>query len=249
MRKVLQWGVACLAACSMGAFAAEPVKTPAPAAVPVIEHAGYSFCANEANDAMALGRMVMVFKRSREQITADPALPPYVRSMAADLFRDIDEGGLPTYAHFATRRFLGCLESQQVPFRPDEEQAFACLTRVDIPYFYSLLKQQGQSREAAISKLQQALAGWRYPEALIPLLAEPSWQARDLKEVRGIQLFLMSSCLLPAAEVAAFYGAPLPAAEAKAGGKGGAARAERTAPAAPASPAAGKVAPRQGQAR
>ncbi|MES2919491.1 MAG: hypothetical protein V4729_12850 [Pseudomonadota bacterium] len=248
MRKALQWGLACLAAWGAGAIAAPAVE------VPVIEHAGYTFCANEANDAMSLGRMVMVFNRSREQVNADPSLPPYVRGMAADLFRGMDAGEFPTYAHFASRRFMACLETQKVPLEATENRAFACVTRVDIPYFFSVLKRAGESREAAIPKLQKALAGWRFPEGLVGVLAEPSWRARNMEEIRNLQLFLMSSCLLPPEEVAHFYGAPPASGNGNGAGKGAAAGAGAGAAAggtsagATAAPAPARATPAPGKA-
>lgn len=240
MRKALQWGLACLAAWGAGAIAAPAVE------VPVIEHAGYTFCANEANDAMSLGRMVMVFNRSREQVNADPSLPPYVRGMAADLFRGMDAGEFPTYAHFASRRFMACLETQKVPLEATENRAFACVTRVDIPYFFSVLKRAGESREAAIPKLQKALAGWRFPEGLVGVLAEPSWRARNMEEIRNLQLFLMSSCLLPPEEVAHFYGAPPASGNGNGAGKGAAAGG--TSAGATAAPAPARATPAPGKA-
>lgn len=248
MRKALQWGLACLAAWGAGAIAAPAVE------VPVIEHAGYTFCANEANDAMSLGRMVMVFNRSREQVSADPSLPPYVRGMAADLFRGMDAGEFPTYAHFASRRFMACLETQKVPLEATENRAFACVTRVDIPYFFSVLKRAGESREAAIPKLQKALAGWRFPEGLVGVLAEPSWRARNMEEIRNLQLFLMSSCLLPPEEVAHFYGAPPASGNGNGAGKGAAAGAGAgtsaggTSAGATAAPAPARATPAPGKA-
>lgn len=248
MRKALQWGLACLAAWGAGAIAAPAVE------VPVIEHAGYTFCANEANDAMSLGRMVMVFNRSREQVNADPSLPPYVRGMAADLFRGMDAGEFPTYAHFASRRFMACLETQKVPLEATENRAFACVTRVDIPYFFSVLKRAGESREAAIPKLQKALAGWRFPEGLVGVLAEPSWRARNMEEIRNLQLFLMSSCLLPPEEVAHFYGAPPASGNGNGAGKGAAAGAGAgtsaggTSAGATAAPAPARATPAPGKA-
>lgn len=249
MRKALQWGLACLAAWGAGAVAAPPAVE-----VPVIEHAGYTFCANEANDAMSLGRMVMVFNRNREQINADPSLPPYVRGMAADLFRGLDAGEYPTYAHFASRRFQGCLETQKVPFQASEGRIFACVTRVDIPYFYSVLKRGGDSRETAVPKLQKALAGWRFPEGLIAVLAEPSWKARNMEDIRNLQLFLMSSCLLPPEEVAHFYGAPPASGNGNGAGKGAAAGAGAgtsaggTSAGATAAPAPARATPAPGKA-
>lgn len=226
MRKAMQGAVAALAILGAVAVAAPAGKAAAGKApsgagaatapaveVPVIEHAGYTFCANEANDAMALGRMVMVFNRSRDQVSNDPSLPPYIRGMAADFFRAVDAGEVPTYAHFATTRFLQCLQTQRVPAEVPEGRAFACLTRVDIPYFYSVLRRGGEPREAAVAKLQQALAGWQYPEGLIQVLAEPSYRALKGDEVRQLQVFLLSSCLLPPEQVAHYYGAP-PATEA-----------------------------------
>lgn len=231
MRKALQWGIAALA---VVAVAAPVGGTAAPAAtIPVIEHAGYTFCANEANDAMSLGRLVMVFKRTREQVGNDPSLPPYIRGMAADLFQSIDAGKAPTYAHFAAARFRQCLATQQVPLEVGEGAAFACVTRLDIPYYFRLMARAGESRETAVAKLQQALAGWQYPDGLIAVMAEPAFKARSGEEVRQLQVFLLSSCLLPPEQVARFYGAPAP------GGAGKAAPAPKAAPAkpAPASPA------------
>lgn len=237
MRKVLQWGIAALAVLGATAAAAPAGGTATPPVrIPVIEHAGYTFCANEANDAMALGRMVMVFKRTREQVSSDPSLPPYVRGMAADLFQRMDAGKTPTYAHFATERFLQCLAAQKVPLEVPEGAAFACITRLDIPYYFRLMARAGESREIAVTKLQQALAGWQYPEGLIPVMAEPSFKARNGEEVRQLQVFLLSSCLLPPDEVARFYGAPGKATPAPA-------PAAKAAPASPDKGAAGKPAP------
>lgn len=226
MRKTVQAGLAALVflgaaavaaaadkkavAPKAGKSASAPAAAPA-AAVPVIESAGYTFCANEANDAMSIGRQVMVFKRTREQIDADPNVPPYVRGIAADFFRAQDGGQLPTYAHFATTRLLQCLDKQQVKLDMPADRVFACVTRLDIPYFYFVMSRAAQPREEGIRKLETGLAGWRYPPGLIPALAEPGYQTQTLDDVRDLQLFVLSACLLPPDQVSRFYGMPAPA--------------------------------------
>lgn len=175
--------------------------------VPLLDDAGYNYCANEGNDAMALGRMVMVFNRTQAELEADARLPPYIRSMAGDFFRAQAAGEVPTYAHFALRRFLVCLQDQKVRLTPLPDLAFACLTRVDIPYFFFLSRGTGATREAATQQLEKGLAGWGYPPGLITALAEPAWLAASMAEVNHLQLFIFNSCLLPPDEVRRFYGA------------------------------------------
>lgn len=177
------------------------------AEVPLLESAGYTYCVNEGNDAMALGRMVAVFHRGQAELEADPKLPAYIRSMAADYFRIQAAGEAPSYAHFALRRFQACLQTQQVPLAAPPDLTFACLTRVDIPYFYFLERGAGTTREAAVAKLEKGLAGWGYPPGLIRALAEPAWLAGSMADVNQFQLFIFNSCLLPPEEVRRFYGA------------------------------------------
>lgn len=177
------------------------------AEVPLLEHAGYNYCANEANDAMALGRMVVIFNRTQAELEEDPKLPAYIRSMATAFFRAQAAGEVPSYAHFALRRFLACLQDQQVDLRPLPDMAFACLTRVDIPYFFFLTRGTGSTRDAAITRLEQGLAGWGYPPGLVAALAEPAWLANSMADVNQLQLFVFNACLLPPEEVRRFYGA------------------------------------------
>lgn len=214
MRKALQWGIAALVilgapAAAVAAGKAPAAGKPAPAIeVPPIENAGYTFCANEANDAMSIGRQVMVFKRTREQIDADPNVPPYVRGIAADFFRLQETGALLSYAHFATRRMLQCLDGQQVKLDMPPEGVFACVTRLDIPYFYFVMSRAGQPREEAVKKLETGLVVWQYPPGLVAAMSEPSYQARTLDDVRDLQMFVLSACLLPPEQVKRFYGMP-----------------------------------------
>lgn len=234
MQKAVQRGLAALAI--LGAAAVAGAATPtgkAPAAapaveVPVIENAGYTFCANEGNDAMSLGRQVMVFKRTREQIDADPNVPPYVRGIAADFFRALEGGQVESYAHFATRRMLQCLDNQKVKLDMAPDRVFSCVTRLDIPYFYFVMSRAGQPREEGIRKLETGLAGWQYPSGLVAALAEPGYQARTLDDVRELQMFVLSACLLPPEQVARFYGmAPPTGAPAPAPAAGAPAKAPR----------------------
>ena len=172
----------------------------------VLENAGYTFCVNDANDAMSLGRMVMVFSRSQAELEADPKLPPYIRTMAGALFQAIKAGQAPSYVHFARQRLANCLAEQKLALEVSPDQVSVCLTRVDIPYFFFLERGSGTTLEAAIPKLESGLAGWRYPEGLIRVLAEPSWRARNLADIAAFQIVIFNSCLLPPDEVSRFYG-------------------------------------------
>lgn len=201
---------------AQGAAAAPPVaggagvEAPAPdrpaVEVPVMEYAGYLLCANEANDAMTLGRMLRMFPGSREAIAADPQLPPYLRAMAGDLFRAVDSGEAPTYAHFARSRFATCLQQQEVPLPAGDTQMLVCLTRLDIPYFFYARRLAGESIETALPRVKAELAGWEYPEGLVEALAGPSMSIEAPEQVRVLQFFLLNSCLFPAGEVGAYYG-------------------------------------------
>lgn len=204
VRKLL--GGLLLAAMAMTAGAAE-------VEVPVIENAGYTFCVNEAIDALWVGRLPIVFGRTREQLQGDPSLPPYLRGMVADFFADQAAGRAPTHAHFALHRFRDCLGRQQMALdQIPEEQTFACLARMDIPFFYFVLRRSGETREAATVRIQSTLAGWNYPQGLVALLAEPSWNLGSEPELRELQGFLFNSCMLPPAMVSAYYGMTPPAA-------------------------------------
>lgn len=224
MRTMWGWGLLA-AAWSAVAPAAE-------AEVPVIENAGYAFCVGEANDAMTIGRLATVFKRSRAQIDADPVIPPYLRGIAADFFRDQAEGRASSYVHFGLHRFRDCLTVQKVRLDVDDFRLFACLTRMDIPYFFLVLKRAGEPFATATPKVEGALAGWQYPAGLVAMLAEPAWGLQSDRDTRDMQAFLLSSCLLPPEQVSNYYGIALPPDE-----KGG-----KPAAGAPARGAAGKAA-------
>lgn len=221
------WGWGLLAAAWSAVAPAAEVE------VPVIENAGYAFCVGEANDAMAVGRMASVFKRSRAQIDADPAISPYQRGIAADFFREEAEGRANTYVHFGLRRFRDCLGVQKVRLEVDDFTLFACLTRMDIPYFFQVLKRAGEPLATAAPRVEGALEGWHYPDGLVALLAEPAWALQQERDIRDMQAFLFSSCLLPPEQVSSYYGITLPP-----DGKAG-----KPSAAAPAKGAAGKAAP------
>lgn len=178
--------------------------------VPVIENAGYGLCVSEANYAMTLGRMVMVFKRPRAEVEDDPNLPPYLRDMAADFFQDQAAGRAKTYVHFAMRRFQDCLAAQKVRIEADSMQTFACLARMDIPYFFFVLQRMGETKEAATARIESSLAAWHYPDGLVGLVAEPAWGLRDEDELKTMQAFLFNSCLLPPEQVSHYYGVTPP---------------------------------------
>lgn len=216
----IKWGVGVLAlACALGAAAEEP-------ALPVIENAGYAYCVNEANDAVAVGRLAMVFKRSQMQVETDPSLPPRVRRLAPDFFRAQAEGRAPSYVHFGLHRFRDCLAEQKVRLEVDDYRLFACLARMDLPVFFQVFKNAGETLEAATPKVQAALAGWQYPEGFLALLAPSAWALRQEREVRDMQTFLFSSCLLPPGQVNHYYHIVMPPdAKAAAGAPPGAGKA------------------------
>lgn len=185
--------------------------------LPVIEHAGYGFCAGEASDALAVGRLVMVFNRSRADIEGDNSMPPYFRGLAADFFQDQAAGRAPTYAHFALHRFRDCLRVQKVPLEVGDTEAFVCLTRLDIPYFFFVLKRSGESLASTTARVKAGLANWHFPEGMVEVTAEAAWGLRDERELRDMQTFLLSSCLLPAEQVSHYYGISPPAGEGQEG--------------------------------
>lgn len=217
------------------AVAWSAVATAAEAEVPVIESAGYAFCVNEANDAMTVGRLATVFRRSRAQIDADPATQPYLRGIAADFFRDQAEGRASSYVHFGLHRFRDCLNVQKVRLEVNDFKLFACLTRMDIPYFFQVFKRAGEPFATAAPKVEGALAGWQYPAGLVAMLAEPAWELERDRDIRDMQAFLFSSCLLPPEQVSHYYGISPPTDEKagppSAGGRAGGA-AGKAAPAA-----------------
>lgn len=196
MRKLL--GGMVLAAWAVAAGAVE---------VPTLDNAGYHYCSHEANDAMALGRMVQVYQQTQADLESDPYLPPHIRPLVPEFFRANAAGEADTYAHFGQRHFLKCLQAQKVRLAVKPEQVLACLTRVDIPYFFFLAHSDGVPLDEATARLEQGLARWGYPPGLIRALAEPSWQALTVVDMNRLQLFVFNSCLLPAAEVRRFYGA------------------------------------------
>lgn len=203
MRK-LWWGLLLAAMAGSGAAAEVPV--------PVIENAGYTFCVNEANDAMTLGRLVMAFGRTRQQIEDDPRMTPFFRGMAADFFRDVEAGKVHNYAQFALHRFQQCLQVQKVDLHEEDLTVFACLTRMDIPYYYFALKRNGDSQAEAAERMGKALAPWHYPPGLIEALGGPAWSVKNENELKAMQIFLFNACLLPSEEVSHYYGMPPPGA-------------------------------------
>lgn len=188
--------------------------------VPVIENAGYTLCTREANNAMTVARMVIVSKEGRAQIEANPSLPSYMRSLANDLFRAQDEGKVTTYVHFAQDRFKSCLRDQQVKLEVNDAHMLACLSRLDIPFYFYLMQRAGESVPGATARIERDLAGWRYPPGLVAMLAGPAMAVQDINGVSELQLFLLSSCLLPAEDVRRYYGLPPLGAGAPAAGKG-----------------------------
>lgn len=211
MRIVGRWWALVLAVGVTGANGVE---------VPVIENAGYSLCAHEANDALTVARMVIVSREGRAQIEANPALPPYMRSLANDFFSAQEAGKVPTYVHFAQDRFKACLHDQQVKLEVNDAHMLACLSRLDIPFYFFLMRRAGESTPSATARIERELAGWRYPPGLVAMLAEPAMAAQGISEVAELQRFLLSSCLLPAEDVRRHYGLPPLGGGAAASGKG-----------------------------
>lgn len=207
--------------------------------LPVIENAGYSFCAGEASDALAVGRLVMVFNRSRADIDGDATMPPYFRGLAADFFQDQAAGRAPTYAHFALHRFRDCLRTQKVPLDVSDTEAFVCLTRLDIPYFFFVFRRSGESLASATARVKAGLANWHFPEGMVEVTAEAAWGLRDERELRDMQTFLLSSCLLPAEQVSNYYGISPPEGGGQEGGTATTPGAAAASPA-PAQPKAGR---------
>lgn len=195
------WGLLAAIACTGAATAAR-------AELPVIENAGYALCVSEANDALWVGRLAKGFGRSRAEIESDPSLPPFMRSLVADFFREEAEGRGNDYVLFGLRRFRACLATQKVRFEETDPKVYACLTRMDIPYFFQLLKQSGDTLEAATPKVQKALAGWHYPEQLVPRMAAAAWAMERIQDVHNMQAFLFNACVLPVDQVTTFYGIP-----------------------------------------
>lgn len=197
----------------------------------MLENAGYGYCVNEAIDSLQVGRLHAVFGRDRAQLEADPNLSSYMRGLVGDYFSDKAAGKSPSYAHFALHRFRTCLAGQKVRLDASygDDLTFACLTRMDIPYFYLVLKSAGVSREVAIGRVDSSLAGWHYPAGLVALLAEPSWMVGQESELRNLQGFIFNTCMLPPDDVAQHYGGQSPAK----GGAGARGKQARKAPGKP----------------
>lgn len=178
--------------------------------VPLIENAGYGYCVSEANYAMSLGRMVTVFKRPQAEVEQDPNLPPYMRDLAAEYFQDLASGRAKTYVHFALRRFQECLASQKLKVEADDLQTFACLARMDIPYFFFVFQRMGESKANAIARIESSLQAWHYPDGLVAVVADPAWGLQSEDELKAMQAFLFNSCLLPPEQVSHYYGVSPP---------------------------------------
>ncbi|MCC2639240.1 MAG: hypothetical protein K0Q68_2959 [Moraxellaceae bacterium] len=196
---VWRWWALVAAVWATGAYGVE---------VPVIENAGYALCAREAKDASTVGRLILVFKETRAQIEASPDISPFARRLANDFFRAQEAGKFPSYIHFAQDRFKSCLRDQKVNLEVTDLQMFVCLTRIDIPFYFYMMKQAGVPVPEAVAKVEQGLQGWHYPPGLVAKLAEPAMAARDINDVEKLQFFLLNTCLLPAAEVRGYYGVP-----------------------------------------
>ncbi|HET8731943.1 MAG TPA: hypothetical protein VFM34_12655 [Moraxellaceae bacterium] len=218
------WGLLVLVALTTDVGAAEK-QAAASKAVPVGENAGYTYCVREANDALTLGRFVMATKRTREQVESDAHIAPYIRSMAGSLFDEMAAGRAPTHVHFGMTRFKSCLVNQKVSFEVPDQQLFTCLSRVDIPFYFLALRQSGVSEKDAIAEMKKNLAAWGHPDAVIEILARPSYGVGSPADLASLQVFTVNTCLLPEDQAAAMYGAPPDAAPATApapGSKAGA---------------------------
>lgn len=205
------WGLLVLVALATDAGAAEK-QAVVSKDVPVGENAGYTYCVREANDAVTLGRFVMATKRTREQVESDAHIAPYIRSMAGNLFDEIAAGRAPTHVHFGVTRFKACLVNQKVSFTVPDQQLFTCLSRVDIPFYFLALRQSGVAEKDAIAEMKKNLAAWGHPDAVIEILAPPSYRVGSPADLASLQLFTLNTCLLPEDQAAAMYGAPSDAA-------------------------------------
>lgn len=192
------------------AFLALLLSPAAVAATSVIATPDYAYCATEANDAMTIGRMAQVFHKDEAQLLKNPRLPERIQSLVRRFFVASRQPGFENYAQFASEVFSECAKARALPIEINAKKAFVCLTRVDIPYFYSLERQAGAAPEAATAKLEAEMAGWHYPDGLIRALAKPSYHLQSVQEQNDLQLFIFNSCYLPTAEVDAFYGANPP---------------------------------------
>lgn len=191
---------ACQTARAPSSAASESGKREAAPADFLVRRSTFTGCELEAFISLTAARSALMFHATKDSLLAARSTGPWQRAMIADLFAQIEGGGLKNHPYFAAEKFYQCAEREELAVRKNVGGAAVCLARLDIVFYLDSDRRKGRTREEALARFRRSFANVPesvFPAALVEQLAPMAFRISADDDEYELRRLVFETCLFP----------------------------------------------------